>query len=114
VGMGRYLVEAVLVEGRSVSELSRNHEVSRWWIYKLLARYREGGYPALEPRSRRPRSCAHQTSDEVVAEVVRLRLELTEAGFDAGPQTILHHLRARSTDCLRRRRSGASSSARAW
>jgi transposase InsO family protein len=90
--MGRYLVEAVLVEGRRVTELARNHGVSRWWIYRLLARFKAGGYPALEPRSRRPMSCAHQASDEVVATVVRLRRELSEAGFDAGPQTILHHL----------------------
>ena len=95
MGLGRYLVEAVLVEGRSVTELARSHDVSRWWIYKLLARFKEGSYAALEPRSRRPKSCAHQTSDQVVAEVVRLRQELTEAGFDAGPQTILHHLQGK-------------------
>jgi transposase InsO family protein len=89
------LVEAVLVEGRSVTELARSHDVSRWWIYKLLARFKEGGYPALEPRSRRPKSCSHQVSGEVVTSVVRLRRELTEAGFDAGPQTILHHLQGR-------------------
>ena len=92
MGQGRYLVEAVVLEGRSVTELARSHGVSRFWIYKLLARYREGGYPALEPRSRRPKSCSHQTSPEVEAEVVRLRRELSAAGFDAGPQTILHHL----------------------
>jgi transposase InsO family protein/transposase-like protein len=92
MGRERYLVEAVVLEGRSVTELARSHGVSRFWIYKLLARYWEGGYPALEPRSRRPKSCSHQTSPEVEAEVVRLRRELSEAGFDAGPQTILHHL----------------------
>jgi transposase InsO family protein len=46
----------------------------------------------LEARSRRPKSCSHQASPEVEAEVVKLRRELTAAGFDAGPQTILHHL----------------------
>ena len=49
----RYLVEAHLVEGRSVSELAAAHGVHRSWIYKLLARYREGGYEALEPRCQR-------------------------------------------------------------
>jgi transposase InsO family protein len=92
MGLARYLVEAVVVERRSVTELARSHDVSRWWIYKLLARFKEGGYQALEPRSRRPKSCSHQVAAEVVAEVVRLRRELTEAGFDAGPQTLLHHL----------------------
>ena len=52
----RYLVEAHLVEGRSVAELAAAHGVHRSWIYKLLTRYREGGYEALEPRSRAPRS----------------------------------------------------------
>ncbi len=54
--MARYLVEAHVLEGRSVSELAAAHGVHRSWIYKLFARYRDGGYEALEPRSRRPRS----------------------------------------------------------
>jgi len=95
MGLGRYLVEAVVLEGRSITELARSHGVSRFWIYRLLARFREGGYSALEPRSRRPRSCSHQASTEIEAEVIKLRLELTETGFDAGPQTILHHLQGR-------------------
>lgn len=90
--LGRYLVEAVLLEGRSVTDLARSHGVSRFWIYKLLARYREGGYPALTPRSRRPKSCSHQASVDVQAEVLKLRHELVDAGHDAGPQTIAHHL----------------------
>jgi transposase InsO family protein len=92
MGRERYLVEAMVVEGRSPSELARTHGVARSWLYKLLARFREGGYEALEPRSRRPRSCPHQASAEVVAEIVRLRHQLDQAGFDAGPQSIRHHL----------------------
>ncbi|MDQ6948758.1 MAG: helix-turn-helix domain-containing protein [Actinomycetota bacterium] len=92
MGLDRYLVEAVILEGRSVSELACSHRVSRGWIYKLLGRYREGGYPALEPRSRRPKSCSHRAAPEIETEVLRLRRQLSQAGFDAGPQTILHHL----------------------
>jgi len=95
MALARYLVEAVVVERRSVSELARSHGVSRFWIYRLLKRFGEGGLPALEPRSRRPKSCSHQSSALVEAEVVRLRRELTDAGFDAGPQTIAHHLQGR-------------------
>lgn len=92
MGRARYLVDAMVVEGRSPTELARVHGIARSWLYKLLARYREGGYPALEPRSRRPRSSPRQSSADLQAAVVRLRLELQQAGFDAGPQTILFHL----------------------
>jgi len=92
MGRERYLVEAMVVEGRSPTELARTHGVARSWLYELLARFREGGYPALVPRSRRPNRCPRRTAPELEAEVVRLRQELSHAGFDAGPQTILFHL----------------------
>ena len=92
MGLGRYMVDAVVLEGRSPTELARSHGISRSWIYELVARYRQGGYPALEARSRRPRSCSHQVSPEVEAAIKQLRRELTEAGHDAGPHTIAHHL----------------------
>jgi transposase InsO family protein len=95
MGLGRYVVDAIVLEGRSPSELARSHHISRSWIYELLSRYRAGGYGALEPRSRRPRSCAHQVPHRVQAAVVRLRRELSAAGHDAGPQTIAHHLARR-------------------
>ncbi len=72
----RYLVEAHLVEGRTVSELAAAHGVHRSWIYKLLARYREGGYEALQPRSRAPRRSPNATPEELVR---------------CGAQTIAHH-----------------------
>jgi transposase InsO family protein len=96
MALGRYLVEAVVLEHRSVSELARRHGVSRYWIYKLLRRFHEGGFPALEPRSRRPKTCAHETAATVQAEILQLRKELSEAGYDAGPQTIAHHLIGRA------------------
>ena len=98
MGRARYLVEAMVLEGRSPSELARSHGVARSWLYKLQARFREGGYPALEPRTRRPRSSPRRTSAEVETEVARLRQELSQAGFDAGPETILFHLQGRFTE----------------
>ena len=95
MGRERYLVEAMVVEGRSPTELARSHGVARSWLYELLARFRKGGYAALEPRSRRPQRCPRRTEPELEAEVVRLRQELSQAGFDAGPQTILFHLQER-------------------
>ena len=88
----RYLVEAHLVEGRSVKELATAHGVHRSWIYKLLARYREGGYEALEPRSRAPRSSPNRTPEEVVQAIVSLREQLLSQGHDCGAETIAHHL----------------------
>lgn len=93
MGLGRYVVDAVLLAGRSPTELARSHEISRAWIYRLLQRYREGGYEALEPRSRRPRSCAHQVNEETQALIVKLRCELADEGFDAGAQSIAYALR---------------------
>ena len=97
MGLGRYVVDAIVLEGRSPSELARSHHISRSWIYALLSRYRAGGYAALEPRSRRPRSCAHQVPPRVQAAILKLRNELAAAGHDAGPQTIAHHLARRVT-----------------
>jgi transposase InsO family protein len=95
MGLGRYVVDAIVLEGRSPSELAKSHHISRSWIYELLSRYRAGGYAALQPRSRRPRSCAHQVPPRVQAAVLRLRRELSAAGHDAGPHTIAHHLARR-------------------
>ncbi len=93
--LGRFLVEAVVVGGSSPTELARSHPISRSWLFRLLARYRQGGYAALEPRSRRPKSCPSRTAPEIQQAVVELRRELTNSGLDAGAQTIAHHLRLR-------------------
>ena len=98
MGMARYVVDAVLLERRSVREVAHAHGLSKTWIYELLGRYRAGGYEALEPRSRRPRSCPHQTPPALVREVLRLRRELGSAGHDCGPATIRYHLLAERED----------------
>ena len=93
----RYLVEAHLLEGRLVRELAAAHGVHRSWIYKLLARYREGGYEALEPRSRAPRRSPNRTPEGVVRAVVSLREQLLSQGHDCGAETIAHHLARQGT-----------------
>ena len=50
MGLGRYMVDAVVLEGRKPSELARAHGISQSWIYELVDRFRRGGYPALEPK----------------------------------------------------------------
>jgi len=98
MGMARYVVDAVLLERRSVREVAAAHGISCSWIYELIGRFRAGGYDALEPRSRRPRCCPHETPPAVVREIVRLRRELTAHGHDAGPATIAYHLALKLSD----------------
>jgi transposase InsO family protein len=100
VAKARYLVEAHLVEGRSVAELAAAHGVHRSWIYKLLARYREGGYEALELRSKAPRFSPNRTPEEVVRAIVCLREQLLSEGHDCGAETIAHHLARQGIDSV--------------
>jgi len=95
MGRARFLVEAVVLGGRSPNELARSLHISRSWLFELLRRFREGGYEAIEPRSRRPRTSANQLGPEVQAAVVALRHELSNAGDDAGPQSIAFYLAGR-------------------
>src|SRR2546430_16315601 len=90
--LGRYIVDAVVLEHRSPTELARDHGIARRWTHKLVKRFKEGGYAAWAPRSRRPHSCPHQTSSDVQVKVLELRHDLVAAGHDAGPETIAHHL----------------------
>jgi transposase InsO family protein len=92
VGLARYVVDAVLLEGASARDVARAHGISKSWIYELIGRYRQGGYEALEPRSRRPRSCKHATPEEVVQAIISLRERLASEGHDCGSATIAYHL----------------------
>jgi transposase len=88
----RLVITAIEVEGRSPAEVITAYGVSRSWLYELLARYRAEGDAAFEPRSRRPHTSPRATSPEVIERVLRLRKQLTEAGLDAGADTIGWHL----------------------
>jgi transposase InsO family protein len=90
--LARYVVDAVVVEGRSYREVARAHGVSKSWVGKLVGRFRAGGYAAIEPRSRAPKRIPHRTTDELEDEVVALRKELVGLGLDAGACTIHYHL----------------------
>jgi len=98
MGRERYVIEAIFREGRSHREVAAAAGVSKAWVTKLVARYRAGGELALEPRSRRPKSCAHATPRELQEAVLALRRELDAAGHDAGPHTIHHHLALTRSD----------------
>lgn len=89
----RLVITAVVVEGRSQSEVARAYGVSQGWISRLLARYTAEGEAAFEPRSRRPHTSPRQLPESTVALICSLRSELAGKGLDAGPQTIAWHLR---------------------
>lgn len=87
----RVIVEAVLA-GQSHGSVARQYGISKVWVGKLVARWRSGGWAAVEKRSTRPRSNPAAFDEAVIARVVALRAELTDAGLDAGPHTIAAHL----------------------
>jgi len=93
--MTRLVITAVVVEGRSQSEVARDYGVSRQWVNTLVGRYRAEGDAAFEPRSRRPHTSPNQTPDAVEDEIVEIHKELDGAGHDAGAATIAFHLEQR-------------------
>jgi transposase InsO family protein len=88
----RLVITAIEVEGRSPAEVVAAYGVSRSWLYELLARYRAEGEAAFEPRSRRPHSSPGSTPAQTVELVLRIRKQLSDAGLDAGAETIGWHL----------------------
>ena len=88
----RLVITAIEVEGRSPAEVIAAYGVSRSWLYELLKRYRAEGDAAFEPRSRRPHTSPGATPAATVELVLRLRKQLSEAGLDAGADTIAWHL----------------------
>lgn len=88
----RLVITAVVVEKRKVADVARDYAVHRSWIYRLLARYRDEGQAAFEPRSRRPHHSPTATPESTTVLIVSLRGTLESSGHDAGPATIAWHL----------------------
>jgi transposase InsO family protein len=95
VSKARLVITAVEIEGITQAEAARRYGVSPGWVSKLVARYRAEGDTALEPRSKAPKTSPHATPAATVELLVGLRKQLTEAGLDAGADTIDWHLRHR-------------------
>src|ERR1700751_2538165 len=86
------VITAVVLEGRSKSEVARDYDVSRQWVQQLCKRYEADGDAAYVPRSRRPHHSPQAVTAEVEDRIVRLRKTLTKRGLDAGADTIAAHL----------------------
>jgi transposase InsO family protein len=92
MSLARLVVTAVRIEGRTKAEISRELGVSPRWVYEICRRFDAAGEAGLEPRSRRPRASPRRTAAALEDEIVELRKELGDLGFDAGAQTIRVHL----------------------
>ena len=88
----RRLVITAVLTGQSQSEVARAYGVSQGWVSRLMARYAAEGEAAFEPLSRAPKASPQATAPAIVELIVRLRKQLSEAGLDAGADTIGWHL----------------------
>ncbi len=91
----RYAVDAVVIEGRSLRSVASSLDMSKSWVAKQVALFRADGYEALAPRSKAPHRRPTQLDVEIENEIIEIRKELSDGGFDAGPLTIQYHLRQR-------------------
>ena len=86
MGMAQLEGTAVLVAGRSKSEVAREYVIT------LVQRYPAEGQAGLEPRSRRPLTSPLRTVAAVEDEIVEIRKQLDRDGHQAGAATIAVHL----------------------
>lgn len=91
---------ALAGEIENVAEFCRRHQISRVTFYKWRARFAAQGLAGLQELSRRPGSCPGATGAEVVAAVLRCRVELQSAGLDYGPQSIVWTLLRRDVEAV--------------
>ena len=88
----RLVLTALFVDHQTPAEVAARYGVHRAWVYKLKARYEAEGEAAFEPRSRRPKTSPTAIPQATADLIVELRDKLTNAGLDAGPDTIAWHL----------------------
>ena len=110
----RLVITAVLVEGRSQSQVARDYGVSQGWISRLIKRYTLEGDAAFEPRSRRPHTSPQRLPQTTIDRIIELRQTLTGKGLDAGPHTIAGICTTTTACGFRRPRSAATSTPPAW
>jgi transposase InsO family protein len=92
VSKARLVITAVVIEGRSQSEVARSYGVSQSWISRLVKRYRLEGEAAFQPHSRRPHASPTRLPQSTIDLIIELRGDLAGKGLDHGPHTIAWHL----------------------
>jgi transposase InsO family protein len=93
MSIARLVITAVVLEGRTQADVARSYGISKGWVSKLIRRYQIEGDAAFEPHSRRPLTSPGRIEDRATQLIVRLRLELTDLGADAGAETLAWQLR---------------------
>ncbi len=66
-------VEAVIGDGRTVTPVAREWNVSRQTLHEWLARYEREGLEGLSNGSHRPAHCPHQMSAAVEVQLLEMR-----------------------------------------
>src|SRR5215469_2195580 len=72
----------------NVALTCRYYGITRQAFYLWRRRYEAGGLDALRDRSKRPRSCPHETSTEIVGKIIYLR-----QNYHFGPTKIAMYLK---------------------
>jgi hypothetical protein len=86
VSKARLVITAVVVEGRSQSEVARAYGVSQSWISRLVKRYRLEGDAAFIPHSRRPHTSPSRLPQPTIDLIVLLREKLARNPY--GPSDL--------------------------
>ena len=85
--------------GKSVSEIARELNRSRQWVYKWLERYSSGRSDWSSSISNAPQIRPSKTSPSLVDEVKSARLELEKSPHhESGAYAIIHHLKEKGID----------------
>lgn len=90
----RVIILAITEGSLTATEAAARYNVSKRWIYTLLARYRTGGLDAVDPQSKRPHTNPNATSKDTITTILKLRARLIAEGLDAGPESIWDRLPA--------------------
>jgi hypothetical protein len=78
ISKAQLVITAVVLEGRSKSEVARDYDACRQWVQQLCKRYEADGDVAYIPRSPRPHHSPQAVTIEVEDRIVRLRKTLTK------------------------------------
>lgn len=80
----RLVITAVVIEGRSQSEVARAYGASQSWISRLVKRYRLEGDAAFIPHSRRPHTSPSRLPQPTIDLIVSVREKLASGHRSSG------------------------------